>query len=50
MTETLTPTNVGSIVEIKGVVVDAVFPDGCPPSTTPCASRFRARTGSPAST
>ncbi len=30
MTETLTPTNVGSIVEIKGVVVDAVFPDRLP--------------------
>ncbi|MCL4290881.1 MAG: F0F1 ATP synthase subunit beta [Thermoleophilia bacterium] len=30
MTETLTPTSVGSIVEIKGVVVDAVFPDRLP--------------------
>jgi F-type H+-transporting ATPase subunit beta len=30
MSETATPTNVGKVVEIKGVVVDAVFPDQLP--------------------
>src|SRR6188474_3324744 len=30
MSETPAETNVGSIVEIKGVVVDAVFPDQLP--------------------
>jgi F-type H+-transporting ATPase subunit beta len=30
MSETVAPTNVGKVVEIKGVVVDAVFPDALP--------------------
>ena len=30
MSETLAPPNTGKIVEIKGVVVDAVFPDKLP--------------------
>ena len=31
--------NVGKLIEIKGVVVDAVFPSGCPRSTRRCGSR-----------
>ena len=31
-------SNVGTIVEIKGVVLDAVFPDRCPRSTARSAS------------
>ena len=31
--------NVGKIVEVKGVVVDVVFPDRLPEITRACASR-----------
>jgi F-type H+-transporting ATPase subunit beta len=30
MSETLAPTNIGKVVEIKGVVIDAVFPERLP--------------------
>ncbi|MFN8187927.1 MAG: F0F1 ATP synthase subunit beta [Gaiellales bacterium] len=30
MSETVAPTNVGKVVEIKGVVIDAIFPDRLP--------------------
>ena len=29
----------GKVIEIRGVVIDAVFPARCPPSTTRCGSR-----------
>ena len=38
-------TNTGKIVEIKGVVLDAVFPDRLPRSTTLSASTSPGTTG-----
>ena len=45
-----TEKNVGKIVEIKGVVIDAVFHGELPASTTRCASRSPSRTAGPRST
>ena len=43
-TESNAGTNTGRIIEIKGVVIDAVFADSLPEIYTALASRFPRRT------
>ena len=51
MSETVAPPNVGKVVEIKGVVIDAVFPDQLPAIYNALRDhRARRRTADPAST